>query len=122
MEQLRVWLPTAPVMAQVRPLVLPVAASAVQDTPAGSGSLTLTPSVVCVPLFSTRTSKPISAPALTGPAGLAVLVIEIVAGATVKHSVVVLVCEPNRYWELASGVYSARQQYFPAAAAVSPTV
>ena len=45
----------------------------------------------------------------------------IVAGATKKHSVSVSVCLPARYCELASGVYSARQQYHPEAAAVTPT-
>ena len=101
------------VIEQDRPVVLPVGASAVQVMPAGSVSVTLTPSVVCVPLFSTLMSKPISSPALTGPTGLAVLVMAIVAGSTLKHSVVLLVCSPARYCEAASGVYSARQQYLP---------
>ena len=90
--------------------------------PAGSGSLTVTPSAVPVPVFVTVMSKPIVSPALTGPAGLATFVMAIVAGATVKHSVVAFVCEPARYCALASGVYSARQQYLPTAADVSPTV
>ena len=86
-----------PVMEQERPVTEPVGASAVQVMPAGSGSVTWTPRVVWVPVFSTLMSNPISPPALTGPAGLAVLVIAIVAGSTLKHSVVVFVWEPARY-------------------------
>ena len=89
--QVRTSVPTGPVMAQFRPVVLPVGAAAVQSTPAGSGSLTLTPRAVPVPVFVTVMSKPIESPALTGPAGLADFVTSIVAGLTVKHSVVAFV-------------------------------
>ena len=75
-----------------------------------------------MPVLVTVMSKPIASPALTGPAGLADFVMSIVAGSTVKHSVVAFVCVAARYCESASGVYSARQQYLPAAAAVRPTV
>ena len=75
-----------------------------------------------MPLFVTTTSNPIGSPAFTGPTGLAVFTTEIVAGATVKHSVVAFVCVAARYCESASGVYSARQQYLPTAAEVNPTV
>src|SRR5215212_1779581 len=101
--QARTSLPTAPVIEHESPVVLPVGAPALQSTPAGSGSLTEMPSVVWVPLFVTVTSKPIPAPALTGPAGFAVFSISIVAGATVKHSVVEFVWLAARYCELASG-------------------
>ena len=77
---------------------------------------------VTVTNTGTGTANPIVTPALTGPAGLAVLVMSMVAGATVKHSVVALVCFVARYCDAWSGVYSARQQYLPTAADVSPTV
>ena len=45
------------------------------------------------------------------PRGLMIFVTEIVADATVKHSVVELVCEDGEY--VPSPEYSARQQYLP---------
>ena len=117
--QPRTSVPTGPVIEQLAP---PVTVPSVQSTPAGSGSLTATPSAVPVPVFVTVMSKPIGSPALTGPSGFATFAMAIVAGATVKHSLVALVCVPARYCEAASGVYSARQQYLPTAADVNPTV
>ena len=88
--------------------------------PVGSGSLTVTPLAVPRPVLVTVTVNPIGSPALTDAAS-AVFVIWIVASSTLKHSVVRFVWEPARYCEAESGVYSARQQYVPAAAAVTPT-
>ena len=84
--------------------------------------MTTTFSAVPVPMLVTVMSKPMLPPALTGPAGLATFVMSIVAGATVKHSVVAFVCVAARYCDAALGAYSARQQYLPTAADVSPTV
>jgi hypothetical protein len=89
-------LPTEPVMLQVTPVVSPVTAPRVQSTPAGSESVTWTPRAVPSPVFVTVMSKPIGSPAVTGPAGLAVLTISIVAGATVKHSLSAFVCVAAR--------------------------
>ena len=86
--QPRTSVPTGPVMAHEAP---PVTVPRVQSTPGGSGSLTATLSAVPVPVLVTVISKPIGSPALTGPAGLATLAMSMVAGATVKHSVVAFV-------------------------------
>ena len=60
----------------------PVIAPSVQVTPVGSGSETWTSVAEPLPVFVTVTSKPIGSPALTGPAGLAVLVMPIWAQST----------------------------------------
>jgi hypothetical protein len=86
-----VWLPTAPEIEQSGESGL-----SDQLTPAGSGSFTVTPWAVVVPVFVTVISNPIWSPALTGPAGLAVFVMSIVGAATVKHSVVAFVCDAAR--------------------------
>jgi hypothetical protein len=85
--QVRTSDPTEPEIEQLTPVTSPVGVPADQSTPDGSGSLTETPRAVPSPLLVTVMSKPIASPALTGPAGLAVLVISMTAGATVKHSV-----------------------------------
>src|SRR5438309_10063606 len=92
--QARTSVPTGPVIEQPAP---PVIVPSVQSTPPGSGSLTAIPRVVWVPPFVTVTSNPIASPAFTGPTGLAVFEIWIVAGATKKHSVSVSVCFAARY-------------------------
>ena len=63
------------------------------------------------------------APALTGPAGLAVLRMWIVGRGDREALAWSRWCaSAARYSEPAAGVYSARQQYLPTAAAVRPTV
>ncbi len=98
--QARTSVPTGPVIAHEAP---PVTVPSVQSMPGGSGSLTATLSAVPVPVLVTTMSKPIESPALTGPAGLATLVMSIVAGATVKHSSPASVWLPARYCDAASG-------------------
>src|SRR5438270_48547 len=65
------WVPTGPVIAQ------PVTGGLMlqfRSVPAGSGSVMVTPVAVPGPLLLTTMSKPMFVPALTGPIGLAVLV------------------------------------------------
>src|SRR5205807_7044448 len=72
--QLSTWVPTGPVIPQ------PVTDGLMlqfRSPPAGSGSVMVTPVAVPGPLLLTTMSKPIGSPALTGPAGLAVLVMVI---------------------------------------------
>src|SRR5438270_6220658 len=77
--QLSTWVPTGPVIAQpvTDGLMLQL-----RSPPAGSGSLTVTPVAVPGPLLLTTMSKPMPVPALTGPAGLAVLVMWMVGHCT----------------------------------------
>src|SRR5438270_2047523 len=73
------WVPTGPVIAQ------PVTGGLMlqfRSPPAGSGSVTVTPVAVPGPLLLTTMSKPMPVPALTGPAGLAVLVMWMVGHCT----------------------------------------
>src|SRR5438309_2144646 len=72
-------------------------------------------------MFSTLMDHVIVPPASTEP-WLGVFAIWIVAAATKKHSVSVSSCFAARYSAVALGVYSARQQYQPLAAAVTPAV
>src|SRR5438270_535151 len=69
--QLSTWVPTGPVIAQpvTDGLMLQL-----RSPPAGSGSFTTTFAAVPGPLLLTTMSKPMLVPALTGPTGLAVLV------------------------------------------------
>src|SRR5438270_193801 len=72
--QFSTWVPTGPVIEQ------PVTSGLMlqfRSPPAGSGSVMVTPVAVPGPLLLTTTSKPMLSPALTGPAGLAVLVMVI---------------------------------------------
>src|SRR5438270_2583012 len=72
--QFRTWVPTGPVIEQ------PVTSGLMlqfRSPPAGSGSVMVTPVAVPGPLLLTTTSKPMVSPALTGPTGLAVLVMVI---------------------------------------------
>src|SRR5207302_7385473 len=83
--QLSTWVPTGPVIAQ------PVTGGLMlqfRSPPAGSGSFTTTFTAVPGPLLVTTMSKPMPSPALTGPAGLAVLAMGMVA-----HCTVTLACE-----------------------------
>ena len=69
--QFSTWVPTGPVIEQ------PVTAGLMlqfRSVPAGSGSVMVTPVAVPGPLLLTTMSKPMFVPALTGPIGLAVLV------------------------------------------------
>src|SRR4029450_12855310 len=81
-SQVSAWLPGAPVTWQDTPVVSPVTAPRLHVTPAGSGSETWTSVAAPVPLLVTVTSNPISSPALTGPAGLAVFAMPISAQST----------------------------------------
>src|SRR5205807_2852146 len=72
--QFSTWVPTGPVIAQ------PVTDGLMlqfRSPPAGSGSVIVTAVAVPGPLLLTTMSKPMVSPALTGPAGLAVLVMVI---------------------------------------------
>src|SRR5437899_98872 len=82
-EQLRTWLPTSPVMEQP---VKDGSRLQLRSPPAGSGSFTVTPVAVPAPSLLTVMSKPMVSPALTGPAGLAVLVMLIEAQLTVTEA------------------------------------
>src|SRR5438270_767108 len=84
--QFSTWVPTGPVIEQ------PVTAGLMlqfRSVPAGSGSVMVTPVAVPGPLLLTTTSKPMLSPALTGPAGLAVLVMWITAHCTSTLAVAV---------------------------------
>src|SRR5438270_892323 len=73
------WVPTGPVIEQ------PVTAGLMlqfRSVPAGSGSVMVTPVAVPGPLLLTTMSKPMFVPALTGPAGLAVLVMWMIGHCT----------------------------------------
>ena len=73
------WVPTGPVIAQ------PVTGGLMlqfRSPPAGSGSVMVTSVAVPGPLLLTTMSKPMPVPALTGPAGLAVLVMWMVGHCT----------------------------------------
>src|SRR5438552_2749158 len=77
--QLSTWVPTGPVIPQ------PVTAGLMlqlRSPPGGSGSVMVTRGAVPGPLLLTTMSKPMPVPALTGPAGLAVLVMWMVGHCT----------------------------------------
>src|SRR5205807_1139245 len=84
--QLSTWVPTGPVIAQpvTDGLMLQL-----RSVPAGSGSFTTTFTAVPGPLLLTTMSKPMLSPELTGPAGLAVLVMAMLAHCTSTLAVAV---------------------------------
>ena len=91
--QSRSWFPTEPVMAQ------PVKAGSsdqFRPLPAGRSSWMVTTLAMPGPLFDTVMSKPILEPALTGPAGLAVLEISMLGHWTVTEPVSLLLA--SRFW------------------------
>src|SRR5437660_456216 len=77
--QLSTWVPTGPVIAQpvTDGLMLQL-----RSPPAGSGSFTTTFTAVPGPLLVTTMSKPMLSPELTGPTGLAVLAMAMLAHCT----------------------------------------
>src|SRR5207302_1333780 len=84
--QFSTWVPTGPLIAQ------PVTSGLMlqfRSPPAGSGSVMATPAAVPGPLLLTTMSKPMLSPELTGPAGLAVLAMAMLAHCTSTLAVAV---------------------------------